>query len=131
MKKKKVTRSICELWIYQAILYKTNLLLNHCIILDLSMRMSRADDRFNFFNFYQKNYKFNFIAIIRFSTKKCIKMSTNKPSIGSVVFEILLFCVCKNIFVNFNNFALNTILKYLFYTGSLHLWPRNTSHGYW
>ena len=57
---------------------------------------SSADDRLKLFNFLKLFTIPIFIAIIRFSIKNAIKMSTNKPSIGAVVLENLIpLCILR------------------------------------
>ena len=54
--------------------------------LTLSTRMLSTDDRSKFSNIFK--YIQIFIAIICIQSEKCTHISTNKPSIGSVVLEI-------------------------------------------
>ena len=58
--------------------------------LPLSVPMSSADDRPNFFNFFKNSRNSIFHCHIWIQHEKCIQMSTNKPSIGSVVLKIAL-----------------------------------------
>ena len=50
--------------------------------------MSSADDRVKLFTLFQKFPKFTFHFHIWIQYKKCIQMSTNKLSLGSVVLKI-------------------------------------------
>ena len=70
------------------------------IILTLFMLMSSADNRSEFSNLFFKNFQnSNFQCHIWIQHEKCIKTSTNKPSIGAVVLEIVpLISSCKNSF---------------------------------
>ena len=54
----------------------------------------------NFPSYFKKIYKIQiFITIFRFTIKKCIHLSTNKPSIGALVVEIA-FMVWRKYFEN-------------------------------
>ena len=54
----------------------------------LSTRMSSADDRPKFSNFFQKFLNFSFLFLYLDSASKYIQMGTNKPSIGPIFLEI-------------------------------------------
>ena len=57
-------------------------------MLSLSVQMSCANDTSNFPNLFLKIWNSNFHCYIWIQHEKCIQMSTNKPSIGSVFLEI-------------------------------------------
>ena len=57
--------------------------------------MSRAEDRSEFFNFKKKINKFSLPYLDSIQHQKCIPMSTNKPSIGSVILVIALVILGK------------------------------------
>ena len=50
--------------------------------------MSSADDMSKYWNFLKNFQKSNFYYHIWIQHEKCIQMSTNKPLIGPVVFEM-------------------------------------------
>ena len=69
--------------------------------LTFSARMLSADDTAKCFKLFQKMFKFS--CHIWNQHEKCIQMSTNKPSIGSVIHEIALDF--EKIWRNFNFFC--------------------------
>ena len=59
-------------------------------LLTLAMPALTADDRPKFFNFFCRNFRnSNFNYRIWIQHEKLIEMSTNKPSIGAVVLDIV------------------------------------------
>ena len=59
------------------------------VLLTLSTWMWGADDKKTFSNFFNNFQNGNFHYHIWIHHKKCIQMSTNKPSIGAVVLDLI------------------------------------------
>ena len=58
-------------------------------VLTHSLQISSVDNRLKFFNFYKEIQNSHFHSHPWIQHENCIKMSTNKPSIGAVVSKLL------------------------------------------